>query len=36
MIKYKLLYRQIGLMIADKQPGSFSLEIEWIKAYLDY
>jgi hypothetical protein len=28
--------RQIGLMIADKQPGSFRLEIEWVKAYLDY
>jgi monofunctional biosynthetic peptidoglycan transglycosylase len=27
---------QIGLMIADKQPGPFSLEIEWVKAYLDY
>ena len=27
---------QIGLMIADKQPGTFSLEIEWVKAYLDY
>jgi monofunctional biosynthetic peptidoglycan transglycosylase len=28
--------RQIGLMIADKQPGHFRLEIEWVKAYLDY
>ena len=28
--------RQIGLMIADKQPGNFRLEIEWVKAYLDY
>jgi NADH dehydrogenase [ubiquinone] 1 alpha subcomplex assembly factor 1 len=28
--------RQIGLMIADKQPGPFRLEIEWIKAYLSY
>ena len=28
--------RQIGLMIADKQPGYFRLEIEWVKAYLDY
>lgn len=28
--------RQIGLMIADKQPGLFRLEIDWVKAYLDY
>jgi NADH dehydrogenase [ubiquinone] 1 alpha subcomplex assembly factor 1 len=28
--------REVGLMIADKQPGSFRLEIEWVKAYLDY
>ena len=28
--------RQIGLMIADKQPGPFRLEIEWIKAFLSY
>ncbi len=28
--------RQIGLMIADEQPGAFRLEIDWIKAYLDY
>jgi NADH dehydrogenase [ubiquinone] 1 alpha subcomplex assembly factor 1 len=28
--------RQIGLMIADKQPGPFRLEIEWIKAFLGY
>jgi hypothetical protein len=28
--------RQIGLMVADRQPGPFRLEIEWIKAYLDY
>lgn len=25
--------RRIGFMIADKQTGPFSLEIEWIKAY---
>jgi len=24
--------RQIGLMIADKQPGAFELEVDWIKA----
>lgn len=28
--------RQIGLMIADKQSGPFRVEIEWIKAFLDY
>ena len=28
--------RRIGLMIADGHPGSFRLEIEWIKAYLAY
>lgn len=28
--------RQIGLMIADGHPGSFRLEIEWLKAYLAY
>ena len=28
--------RQIGLMLADKQPGAFWIEIEWIKAYLAY
>jgi NADH dehydrogenase [ubiquinone] 1 alpha subcomplex assembly factor 1 len=28
--------RQIGLMIADKQPGPFRIEIEWIKAFLSY
>jgi len=28
--------RRIGLMTADRQPGAFRLEIEWIKAYLDY
>jgi NADH dehydrogenase [ubiquinone] 1 alpha subcomplex assembly factor 1 len=28
--------RQIGLMIADKQPGPFQIEIEWIKAFLSY
>lgn len=26
--------RRIGFMIADKQEGSFCLEIEWIKAYI--
>jgi hypothetical protein len=25
--------RQIGFMIADKQEGTFRLEIDWIKAY---
>jgi NADH dehydrogenase [ubiquinone] 1 alpha subcomplex assembly factor 1 len=25
--------RQIGLMIADKQPGPFRLEVAWIQAY---
>lgn len=25
--------RQIGFMIADKQAGPFSLEIEWVRAY---
>jgi NADH dehydrogenase [ubiquinone] 1 alpha subcomplex assembly factor 1 len=28
--------RQIGFMIADRQEGPFRLEIEWVKAYLDY
>jgi monofunctional biosynthetic peptidoglycan transglycosylase len=27
--------RRIGLMIADKQTGSFILEIDWIKAYAE-
>jgi hypothetical protein len=27
--------RQVGLMLADKQPGDFALEIDWIKAESD-
>jgi NADH dehydrogenase [ubiquinone] 1 alpha subcomplex assembly factor 1 len=28
--------RQMGITISDKVPGPFKLEIDWIKAYLDY